>query len=82
MMKGGEEGRAGLGTMKKSKMPLVRLGTQKICRYVGRYIYTCIQVKRPAAAAKMEKQSSIVETEEEETAALTLDIKAGVGTAL
>ena len=28
MMKGGEEGRAGLGTMKKSKMPLVRLGTQ------------------------------------------------------
>ena len=28
MMKGGEEGRAGLGTMKKSKMPLVGLGTQ------------------------------------------------------
>ena len=28
----------------------------------------------------MEKQSSIVETEEEETAALTLDIKAGVET--
>ena len=39
-------------------------------------------MKRPAAAAKMEKQSSIVETEEEETAALTLDIKAGVGTLL
>ena len=37
-------------------------------------------MKRPAAAARMEKQSSIVETEEEETAALTLDIKAGVET--